>query len=71
MITRIKRIYSLFAVYNIKEILMKLFNIMIPEAWIGQLKKIARTESVKRDDNVSVSRLIREALEERYELKGQ
>lgn len=49
---------------------MKLFNMMIPETWIKLLKKKARTESVKRDEDVSVSLLIREALQEKYELKN-
>ncbi len=48
---------------------MKLFNMMIPEIWIKQLKEKARNESVKRNENVSVALLIRETLQEKYELK--
>ncbi len=48
---------------------MKLFNMLISETWIEILKQKARKESVKRNENVSVSMLIREALQEKYELK--
>lgn len=49
---------------------MKLFNMMMPETWIKTLQKKARNESVKRDKTVTVSLLIREALQEKYELKN-
>ena len=48
---------------------MKLFNIMAPETWVKQLKKIERQEAIKRDETVSVSMLVREALQEKYKLK--
>lgn len=48
---------------------MKLFNMMIPAEWIDQLKKIARSESVKRNDDVSVAKIIREAIQEKWGIK--
>lgn len=50
---------------------MKLFNMMIPEKWIKALKKKARNESVRREESVSVSLLIREALQEKYGLSDE
>ena len=48
---------------------MKLFNMLISETWIEILKQKARKESVKRNENVSVSMLFREDHQEKYELK--
>ena len=48
---------------------MKLFNLMVPEKWISQLKEIARKEAAKRNDDVTVSSLVREALKQKYGLK--
>ena len=50
---------------------MKLYNLMIPEEWIEQLKQIARKESVKQTNDISVSHLIRKAIEEKYQLGGK
>jgi len=45
---------------------MRIFNLFLPDEWIIALKQMAREESVKRKSNISVSRLIREAIQEKY-----
>ena len=50
---------------------MKIFNVLLPEKWISELKKTARKESAKNDKDISVSSLIRDLLQKHYGFKNE